>query len=93
MKIKGNGIDQMVRNGKSFFYSLHSCDVINEIRRNKSVPEVTCKDTETRDKVLNQFYVANKVMYTFFDPNSQIKNANLETASQFTNTTIISTIG
>lgn len=53
MKIKGNSMDTEVKNGKSFIYSVHTCDVINSIRLKLSQPQVTCKEKSVIDAALN----------------------------------------
>ena len=57
------------------------------------VPEITCKDSETIANSLNNISVANKVLYKFFDPFKINGFGDLDVASHYTNTTIISDFG
>ena len=93
MEIKGNDLDETVKTSKSFIYTVHNCDVVNQVRELLGEETIECKAAEERDKVLSQFYVASKVLYEYFDPTIQYKDEALQTSSQFTNTTIISGVG
>ena len=57
-----------ITQGKSFYYTVHTCKVMNEIRRNLTEPVIDCKDEKKINDTLNQISVANKVLYAFFDP-------------------------
>ena len=70
MKVKGNGVHEATKTS-TFYYTVHTCDVINKVRETLNEPIVACKNASARDKVLNKLYVGSKIFYKVFDPTVQ----------------------